>query len=131
MAYKINPLYNLDQPVGAGQPNRPDDVMLVQFLLTEVAKRSPNWKGHPSPLAVDGKYTPALTEWIKSVQAQGSRPPDGIVHPQVNPHWKIVYTLASLNVAYRKYYGAAKHDGLPSDASVPSALRVALTKAVP
>jgi hypothetical protein len=67
MAYFIPMMYNISNPVGQGQPNAPDDVRLVQVLLTEFAKYDPGW-APPTPLAVDGAYRENLGQWILAFQ---------------------------------------------------------------
>ena len=139
MAYQIITLYNVDAAVGAGRPNQPADVLLVQFLLTELAKRANqisnpqqggSWAPPATPLVVNGAYSPNLAAWIKSYQATIFQS-DGIVDPQSNPHWKVSGTICFLNIDYRRLYGAARHNNLANDASVPFALRAALKQQKP
>lgn len=130
MAYKVQPFYNLDAPVGAGQPNQPLDVKLVQYLLLKVASRTADrWTPPGSSLAVDGKYTPALSEWIKSYQSVVLAVKDGVVHPQSNPHWKHYGTIVSINASYRNHFGGARHDNLINEADLPGDLKIALSAA--
>ena len=127
MSYKVNPFYNIDAPVGAGQPNKPDDVTLVQYLLVKVASRTAGkWTPPAMPLTVSGVYTPALGEWIKSYQTVVQATKDGIVHPQANPHWKHHGTLVSLNGSFRNNFGAARHDNIVAEPDLPASLRQAL-----
>jgi len=127
MPYRVNPFYNIDARVGSGQLNNPDDVSLVQYLLVKVASRtSGKWKPPASPLVVNGTYTPALGEWIKSYQAIVSATQDGVVHPQSNPHWKHYGTLVSLNASFRNNFGGARHDNLVAEPDLPAGLRLAL-----
>lgn len=127
MAYKVNPFYNIDAPVGQGQANKTLDVKLVQFLLIKVASRTKGkWTPPAAAIAVDGIYTPALGEWIKSYQTTVHATRDGIVHPQVNPHWKHFGTLVSLNASFRNNFGAARHDDIAAEADLPADLRSAL-----
>lgn len=130
MAYKVQPFYNIDSPVGAGQANNPLDVKLVQYLLIKVgARNGGKWTPPASPLSVDGKHTPALTEWIISYQTRVAATKDGVVHPQSNPHWKTHGTLISLNGSYRNNYGAARHDNLVNESDLPGDLKSALSAA--
>lgn len=130
MPYKVNPFYNIDTPVGPGQPNKPDDVALVQYLLVKVASRTAGkWTPPASPLVVNGTYTPALGEWIKSYQAIVKATQDGVVHPQSNPHWKHYGTLVSLNASYRNNFGGARHDNLVAESDLPASLRSSLSAA--
>jgi hypothetical protein len=130
MSYKVNPFYNLESPVGAGQANLPLDVKLVQYLLIKVASRTKaKWTPPTAAIAVDGAYTPALGEWIKSYQTVVLATRDGIVHPQVNPHWKHHGTIVSLNGSFRNNFGAARHDNIIAEPDIPADLRTALAAA--
>ncbi len=130
MSYKVNPFYNIDSPVGAGQANKADDVSLVQYLLLKVASRTAGkWTPPSTPLTANGTYTPALGEWIKSYQAIVKAVQDGVVHPQVSPHWKHYGTLVSLNASYRNNFGAARHDNLAAEPDLPAGLRLTLSAA--
>jgi hypothetical protein len=130
MAFKVQPFYNIDAPVGAGQPNKPDDVTLVQYLLVKVASRTAGkWTPPAAPLVVNGSYTPALGEWIKSYQVTVKATTDGVVHPQVNPHWKHHGTLVSLNGSFRNNFGAARHDNITAEPDFPATLRSSLSAA--
>lgn len=127
MPYKVNPFYNIESAVGPGQANLPLDVKLVQFLLIKVASRTQGkWTPPAAAIAVDGAYTPALGEWIKSYQAIVHAVRDGVVSPQVSPHWKHHGTLVSLNGSFRNNFGAARHDNIVSESDLPGDLRSAL-----
>jgi hypothetical protein len=125
----------VDAGVGPGQVNNRLDVLLVQFFLTEVAKKALSWKPPESPLAVDGKYSENLKAWIWSMQtylkSKGAFPwaVDGIVSPQKNPHWILPSsqsTIASLNFNYRVGHGADKHNKLWTAPNMPADLGSAL-----
>lgn len=67
MAYKLMPVYNIDQSVGQGGVNQPQDVRLIQTMLNELAKIRVDWA--PSTLLpVDGVATPVLRDWITAYQ---------------------------------------------------------------
>lgn len=114
MAVFLPGIYNTDKPVGQNEANLPQDVRLVQTLLTEYARLTPQWTPPPTPLAVDGNYTPNTGAWILSFQKyaaqQVSITQDGKVHPMKVNHtfdWEaklggIWSTLYSLNVAVRR-----------------------------
>jgi hypothetical protein len=128
MAYKVQPFYNVDAPVGAGQANKPEDVTLVQYLLLKVSTRTgAKWTPPATPLVVNGTYTPLLGEWIKSFQTAAQATKDGIVHPQANPHWKHWGTIVALNGSFRNNFGAARHDNITAEADFPASLRTPLS----
>ena len=82
MAHMFMPVYNVDAAVGAGQPNSPDDVRLVQLLFMQLAPSAPNtFRGLP-PLAADGVYTANLGNWILAYQrASPALARDGKIDP--------------------------------------------------
>jgi len=128
MPYKVQPFYNLDAAVGAGKPNSPADVLLVQYLLVKVASQTVGrWNPPGSPLDVDGVYTPNLSDWILSYQNAVGTARDGVVDPQQQAHWKHWGTLISLNASYRNHFGAARHDNLVTEPDCPAVLRGALS----
>src|SRR5262245_7108124 len=132
MAYKVQPFYNIDSPVGAGQPNKPEDVTLVQYLLVKVASRTAGkWTPPATPLVVNGSYSKNLSDWILSYQKVTAVPDDGIVHPQVTPHWsvKLYGTIVSLNGSFRNNFGAARHDNIMAEPDFPATLRTPLAAA--
>jgi hypothetical protein len=97
MASRFFPLYNIDQPVGPGKPNRPDDVRLVQALFIEVSRFDANdWFKELPPgarsLATTGLFDDTLKQWIEVFQRwaagnSGKRKfkTDGIVDPMPGP----------------------------------------------
>ena len=133
MSMKVNPFYNIEAPVGPRQTNRPDDVALVQYLLVKVATVTAGgrWKPPAMPLAVDGTYTPNLGDWIMSYQKVTRGVNDGVLHPQINQHWKktTYSTIVSLNASYRAHFGGARHDNLVAEPDCPVSLRMALSPA--
>ncbi len=66
MAYMIPPMYNTEKPVGARDPNQPDDVKLVRALLSEVGKTG-TWAPTHS-LEVHGRWDSVLGQWILAFQ---------------------------------------------------------------
>lgn len=62
------PIYNVEQPVGATGTNAPGDVKLVQYMLRNIYGAS------ATGLAVDGWIGPKTISWIKQFQghAKGS-----------------------------------------------------------
>lgn len=67
MAYKTIPIYNLDAAVGPKQPNRPDDVRLVQCLLRLVWKQIAS-SDVLSPIKVTGTLDAATATGIVAFQ---------------------------------------------------------------
>ena len=140
MAQKFYPFYNVSQAVGKNCPNLPEDVMLVQFFIREIAKDASVAPGtRPStPIAVDGTYTPALGEWILWVQnamnalAPGLSLADGRVDPArgmandpkfLNSTISLTqYTIVTLNGSYRFRYKKS-HDALENDPNLPGLLK--------
>ncbi len=86
MAYMVMPVYNLDKAVGQSQPNLPDDVRLIQVMLTEFAKVHPGW-APPLPLSVDGTFSNRLTQWILGFQKECNNGTPGLVvaDGKINP----------------------------------------------
>ena len=72
MAYMIPPMYNTEQPVGAPDPNRPDDVKLIQAMLNELAKVTPGW-APAGTLPVNGTFDPNMGAWISAFQSHLKR----------------------------------------------------------
>ncbi|HZD49985.1 MAG TPA: glucosaminidase domain-containing protein [Silvibacterium sp.] len=68
----------ITQAVGQGQPNRPEDVRLIQALLNQRKDEL----GMPAPLDVDGLFGPRTASLIEEFQRCRKLPTaDGIVHP--------------------------------------------------
>jgi len=82
LAHMFMPVYNVDAPVGAGQPNSADDVILVQMLFMQLAPGAPNtFQGLP-PLTANGIYTANLGDWILAFQRAATRlANDGKIDP--------------------------------------------------
>ena len=74
MAKRFFPLYNLDQPVGPGKPNLPDDVRLVQNLFIELSRFYANIDWHKDipqdqrNLSTTSRFDDQLETWIKTYQ---------------------------------------------------------------
>jgi hypothetical protein len=94
MSSRLFPLYNIDQPVGPGKPNMPDDVRLVQALLIELSRFDGSLWVQDVPaqtrsLATSGSFSDTLGQWILALQrwavknfGGGSNfKADGIIHP--------------------------------------------------
>lgn len=92
-------LYNVSQKVGYKQPNLPDDVQLVQFLLKEAMKDRPDLVplGIPRPT---GKFDAVTGFYIYLWQHFAHRPVlDGVVSPArgMNYSKNGVWVIADLN----------------------------------
>ena len=73
MAKRFFPLYNIDQPVGPGKPNKHDDVRLVQALFIEVSRFDANdWlrdvPAQARSLTTSGLFDDTLKQWILAFQ---------------------------------------------------------------
>lgn len=140
MAHQRAPFYNTDAAVGKGQPNATDDVLLVQFFLSEEATKHTifAWNKPATPLNVNGRFDDNLTAWIRSFQEalKGVGSPvtvDGIVNSvpgaftsqTTRTHTK--YTLMFLNNLYESMF-PDKFRNLPNEDSVPVLLRRSLNQ---
>jgi hypothetical protein len=116
MPSRFFPLYNIDQPIGPGQPNKRDDVRLVQALFIEVSRFDVNDWFQEVPqqarsLKTSGVFDENLKQWILALQrwsvksyGSASFKADGIIHPMpiqniaLTPHFKSgrISTLAFL-----------------------------------
>jgi hypothetical protein len=133
MAKKHLPFYNVDRSVGKGGLNQYEDVLLVQFMLSQIGKVPPHPLPPPStPLVMNGSPSDALTEWIlwfqKSLKTVGenvmvdgrvdpSRAHDGSFYPP--SHGRTMYYL---NMTFRRRFRAA-HDALERDNNCPIPVR--------
>jgi hypothetical protein len=131
MATKKLPFYNVSQSVGPMGTNKSEDVLLVQFFLSEIGKVPPHpLPPPPVPLAVNGQVSPVLGTWIlwfqNCVKAAG-KPVivDGRVDPWLTPgaDWKgSSATIVHLNATFRRRFRDA-HNALENAAHCPSVLR--------
>jgi hypothetical protein len=123
VAYKIMPVYNIDQSVGQGGANQMQDVRLIQYILNELAKIRADW-APATPLPVDGIANAVLRDWItayqKHVRAAGQPiTVDGRVDPMAvikGVDWSSGFggswsTMFTLNYNLRKR-AAGVHEGL-------------------
>lgn len=139
MAKKFIPFYNVDNSVGKGGINSPEDVLLVQFFLTEVAKVGPHQMPPPkTPLPINGVPSPQLNEWIEWFQAAVKNAgknvtKDGKVDP-AKMHGNDIYhngtgTILHLNISYRKRF-RAEHNVLENAQNCPLPLKIKFSKDV-
>ncbi|MEP7367476.1 MAG: hypothetical protein ABI972_29805 [Acidobacteriota bacterium] len=149
MGFTFAPFYDVIFPVGEGQANHSDDVMLVQYFLCVIyiahggfnqngnvlrnKRLSANGPGAIFP--IDGVFKPDLGNWIKIFQgdARGSGFPvgqDGIVSP-ADPRRKGMkwFTCQVMNLFVHRA-DARRHMTLADDPSVPNELKVALKRIV-
>ena len=110
----------IDQAVGAGLPNVPQDVLLVQFFLRIASETASGLAGFnppgESPLAIDGSFGQQTKTYISFYQKEVNRrlgkkllEPDGRIDP-IRPGQSFgsthtFYTILDLNVAYRSRRG--------------------------
>jgi hypothetical protein len=84
MAWKTDPVYNIDQPVGPGKPNKPDDVRLVQALFIELSRFEANdWvlkiPAQARSLSTSGIFDETLKQWILAFQRAASEQMGGLI----------------------------------------------------
>lgn len=124
------PFYNVENSVGKWGVNNPEDVMLVQFFLSEVAKVPPLPLPPPStPLTVNGIASPTLNEWILWFQnATKTAGKVIIVDGKIDPamiyngsRWGGQGTIVHMNAAYRNRFRAA-HNSLETASNCPGPL---------
>lgn len=130
MAIKYVPFYNVENSVGKGGVNSPEDVLLVQYFLSNIAKMPPHPIPPPGlPLTVNGMATPLLNDWIdwfqKSVQKVGK---PIIVDGKIDP--AKIYggsirggqgTIVHLNATYRNRF-RSQHSQLEIAPNFPGVL---------
>ena len=141
----VRQVYFIDSAVGQGRAKRRDDVMLVQFFLKAISKRSdvesgesyqPAGQGDIQVDGVCGKTTIAFIRHFQGVVDRVAHAPafkpwqDGAVDP-VPPGGTFgaihggVYTMISLNVAYSSLYGKDAHAKIFGDPFLPRELATA------
>lgn len=135
MAKKYIPFYNIEKSVGKGGINSSEDVLLVQFFLSEIAKVPPHPIPPPVvPLTVNGMATPLLNDWIDwfqkaVIKAGKGSSKDGRIDPAI-PHNGSMYTstgtIVVLNASYRLRFSAS-HDALEKAPNCPGLLRSKFT----
>jgi hypothetical protein len=107
----IPTFYNLTMAVGDGAPNKRDDVMLVQFLLSEVHKGATAFvPAIPKPtgeLKVDGIYGPVTRRFLLNFQTQVQKMgiaiaadgrADKVVRGVISSISRTIYTVFFLNI---------------------------------
>jgi hypothetical protein len=139
MATRLEQFYNVEQAVGKGRPNVPDDVLLVRFFLSEIkgsAMAGVIEFDPPGTLPVVPTWDQKLTEWItafqQAIKSKGSSVVvDGIVDPargtasQKTTITNTTYTIVFLNRAYKANHKES-HAALWAEPKAPAALRAAL-----
>jgi len=130
-------IYNVDQPVGSGCPNRSDDVLLVQYFITMWAGPYKNSKGGTTSVLtgtnstliqrlprINGVVDGVTITWImlfQLLQFPQGRQPDGRVDPAspgMSPHHP--NTILLLNM-----WGKV-NEGLSLPVNMPPQLQTAL-----
>lgn len=139
MATKFLPFYNVDLSVGQGGSNQYDDVLLVQYMLSQIGKVPPHPLPPPAtPLPLNGIASALLTEWIlwfqKSTKSVGesiltdgridpSRAKNGCFYPPAHGR-----TMFFVNASFRRRL-RTQHDALERDNACPAPLRLKLALA--
>jgi|RhiMetdeSRZDD1v2_1073273.scaffolds.fasta_scaffold1006854_1 hypothetical protein len=134
-------IWNVSAHVGWGveHPNRPTDVELVQFLLSELTKkgvvgRTANGAAKSPPIQVNGRFDPVIGFWIWFAQDSPSLKTetiDGIVSPAKGMSYGGgKWLIAKLNFSYKQHF-PNDWQNLNSDTRLSSALRADLSKTTP
>jgi len=127
-------LYNLSDMVGPGKPNKPDDVMLVQVLLADMAaaKKIGHLSAVMGPPAITGTFDFATAYWILLMQHENRAgvKVDGFVSPCKSSSGTYsgdtkAWLIAAMNAWYYKHL-AQKFSALPTDSRLSPALRKAI-----
>ena len=133
--------WNIHEDVGWGCRNRPDDVMLVQFMLKRVFQYQVEKYGLPrlptkKDMVVDGIFGPQTHKWVSAYQQlmPGYMHQDGKVDAidgtkKISTKTDRAYTIAILNLDFADRDYIYYHD-LRMDPNLPSALANALTQSM-
>jgi hypothetical protein len=130
----LDPFYNVTMAVGpAGTaPNRRDDVLLVQYFLTNVAGTLDYWVPPRTdrPLQVDGRMGSDTAAWIKSYQNSMTdhTTRDGRIDRALGASGSISgkrYTILFLNHHFQLAQ-PTKFAALEDDTEAPDELRMAI-----
>lgn len=134
MANRVAPFYNVDAPVGKGKSNKPDDVLLVRWFLSQIKGSAMSRVigfDPPGTLPVTTSWDEQLTEWQAAMHPSVKVPKDGIVDPargtssQTTTIHGGIFTIVLLNNA-DKTNQEKSHAALWLDERVPAQLRAAL-----
>jgi hypothetical protein len=126
-------IYNVSSKVGPLQsdPNQPDDVMLVQYLLKKVlqGQQMPATPGVAFPTAT-GRFDTATGFWIYRVQSSFrnfGNVIDGVVSPARGLFYgpSTAWTIAILNFKFKGYF-PREFDNLPNNPELSPSLRASL-----
>lgn len=128
--------YTVDQAVGAGCPNRRDDVLLVQHLLRIAwkdvgASKGFRPAGETEPLKADGVYGTKTAKFIKHFQEEANNRGAGVAKDQrVDPVLSGTssgsvshkfYTILAMNAA-RNARQTGNQDDISRDPEFPAEL---------
>jgi hypothetical protein len=138
----VRQVYYIDGAVGQGRANKRDDVMLVQFFLKALSKRtemdtgeSYQPRGQPE-IQVDGVCGATTIAFIRHFQGVTDRMakigplrpwqdgavdavPQGVMFGNIHGG---VYTMISLNITYSSLYGKDAHSKVFGDPFFPREL---------
>lgn len=133
-------LWNISAHVGcsASCPNKPTDVELVQFFLSEligagVIGTQANAATRLPKIAVNGKYDAITGFWLFYSETGGSS--TAVVDGIASPAKGVVYgtgawAIAKMNHAYKQMFPTL-WENLKNDVRLSAALRMELAKNVP
>jgi hypothetical protein len=133
-------LYNVNYAIGPARPNRPDDVLLVQFFLRALARvndvttRESYFATGQALIDTDGIYGPQTAAYIRHFEAVLSRSlpgalwRDGVIDPRppgqnFGPLHDRVYAIIRLNTLYAESFGIDRHSAIDKDRDFPAAVR--------
>jgi hypothetical protein len=130
----------VDEPVGPGLKNAPDDVALVQFFLRIASETVGDAQGFKPPgalpISIDGRFGTQTRTYIDFYQKEVNRrlgqknlQEDGRIDPIAPGQTrgaitKSLYTILSLNVTYRTRHGDTTR--IETEPLFPQALQRAL-----
>ena len=134
-------VYNLDFSVGPNQPNRKDDVQLVQLCLQQIYTH-PTVGAGTLPggykIETDGSCGPITRNAIWHIQTYlqrisgGQVYADGVIGPITLPFssGRYVRSLIWMNWLLMRAIGPGRFEGLPNDSITPTLLQERLSTTV-
>jgi hypothetical protein len=130
----LDPFYNVTMAVGpvGTAPNRRDDVLLVQYLLTNIVGTVDNWVPPKSAkrLHVNGRMGSDTAAWIKSYQdsLDDQIAKDGRVDRALGAAGSISHTRYTILFLNHHFQNAQpkKFEALEDDVEAPAELRTAI-----
>ncbi len=126
-------IYNVSSPVGPGQVNNPDDVMLVQFLMAQTIPASTVLRARAPLPPVNGTFDLITGFWIYEIQfaraAQQKGIIDGVVSPARGAQFApgMSWLIGAMNLKFKQTFPDA-FDNLPNDPRLSPSLRAAISE---